>query len=576
MSWSNTGNHPGNLLNFPPSSSSKDTPCVSFIGIVDFSQEARWLYMTDSVADLLGFEPKELIGRPSLELVHPDEFPRVRQLHYDTIQQDKAAVLVYLRLRHKDPYKGYVLCGISRTVVHNVLVGSVSFASPGAKALHNASTAQEITVISKGAHNFEFRRWHDPSPIPSSPTLAPAKDLPPSPSSSVDSSWSSPSPPPVHLPPPVTSSSRHHDGGYRNGHNSYSNDRRSPEHHVYVERSPSPITGRPRPMRRQSNSTAQTNVGRTPVITNREPYSPPPSRSPPRSPLYHARDRDSDRSTSGRGSHSPSRSRSASPIGLPPTPISDTDRSSSYIRGRSGSSSDSYDTHRNGQRGTGSYHRQDYRDHRSNGNGNGHGHDRGQRYAPQPPPRPQRPPSPTPRPSTPVITFPHLPSKSFRTAFILDRFSLNCTILYCSNDLLVQSTHAIGRSFFDFVTQKDEGIVKSWIECVKGWGVNERGQPSDGGFGFGRFGLLVGGRESIARLPEPPTPSRHRQGSMTSRHHHSRHNRYGATGPRTDRERERDAAYASYQRELGEQFPVDAIFSAHSDGLMVILRRAQN
>jgi len=28
-----------------------------------------------------GFEPKELIGRPSLELVHPDEFPRVRQLH---------------------------------------------------------------------------------------------------------------------------------------------------------------------------------------------------------------------------------------------------------------------------------------------------------------------------------------------------------------------------------------------------------------------------------------------------------------------------------------------------------------
>jgi hypothetical protein len=96
-----------------------------------------------------------------------------------------------------------------------------------------------------------------------------------------------------------------------------------------------------------------------------------------------------------------------------------------------------------------------------------------------------------------VITFDHLPNKSFRTAFILDRFSLNCTILYCSNDLLVESTHAIGRSFFDFVAAKDEGIVKSWIECVKGWGVNERGQPSDGGFGFGRFVLLVGGRESL-------------------------------------------------------------------------------
>lgn len=95
-----------------------------------------------------------------------------------------------------------------------------------------------------------------------------------------------------------------------------------------------------------------------------------------------------------------------------------------------------------------------------------------------------------------AITFPHLPNKSFRTAFILDRFSVNCTILYCSNDLLVESTHAIGRNFFDFVAPKDEGIVRSWIECVKGWGVNERGQPSDGGFGFGKFNLLVGGRES--------------------------------------------------------------------------------
>ena len=46
---------------------------------------------------------------------------------------------------------------IFRTVVHNVLVGSVSFASPGAKALHNASTAQEITVITESAASFQFK-----------------------------------------------------------------------------------------------------------------------------------------------------------------------------------------------------------------------------------------------------------------------------------------------------------------------------------------------------------------------------------------------------------------------------------
>jgi len=28
-----------------------------------------------------GFEPRELIGRSVFELVHPDEFPRVKQMH---------------------------------------------------------------------------------------------------------------------------------------------------------------------------------------------------------------------------------------------------------------------------------------------------------------------------------------------------------------------------------------------------------------------------------------------------------------------------------------------------------------
>jgi len=34
-----------------------------------------------SLSTLPGFEPQELVGRPSLELVHPDELNRVRQLH---------------------------------------------------------------------------------------------------------------------------------------------------------------------------------------------------------------------------------------------------------------------------------------------------------------------------------------------------------------------------------------------------------------------------------------------------------------------------------------------------------------
>jgi hypothetical protein len=68
--------------------------------------------------------------------------------------------------------------------------------------------------------------------------------------------------------------------------------------------------------------------------------------------------------------------------------------------------------------------------------------------------------------------------------------------MYCTNDNILATTTVIGRSFYDFVALNDEDVVRSWIDVVKGWGVNERGQPSDGGFGFGRFSLLVDGRDS--------------------------------------------------------------------------------
>lgn len=81
-------------------------------------------------------------------------------------------------MRHKDPCKGYILCCVvcgkhslsfassltlcggplqTRTVCQNVLVGSVSFAAPGPRAMHNNSTAQEVTVVTPYAKDFEFR-----------------------------------------------------------------------------------------------------------------------------------------------------------------------------------------------------------------------------------------------------------------------------------------------------------------------------------------------------------------------------------------------------------------------------------
>ena len=85
------------------------------VAIVDFSQDVRYLFgirpvshyphrhagslsqslsATFWVRSLLcslhlqrsclassGYEPRDVIGRPALELVHPEEFPAIRQLH---------------------------------------------------------------------------------------------------------------------------------------------------------------------------------------------------------------------------------------------------------------------------------------------------------------------------------------------------------------------------------------------------------------------------------------------------------------------------------------------------------------
>ncbi|KAI8994157.1 hypothetical protein BD414DRAFT_411616 [Trametes punicea] len=362
--------------------------CVSFIGIVDFTENANWVYCSESVYDLLGFEPHELIGTSSLNLVHPDEFSEVKELHYTTISQDQAAVLAYLRMKHKDPYKGYILCGISRTVCQNVLVGSVSFAAPGPKAMHNASTAQEVKIITPTAKDLEFRRWNDPNPMP--------------------------------------------------------------------------------------------------------------------------------------------------PCPIPSSQSADPDRDRDYQRER------------------------EYRRDRSR-----------------------------------AITFDPLPEQSVRTALILDRFSVNCGILYCANDSLLATTTCMGRSFFDFVARRDEELVRSWIDVIKSWGVNERGQPSDGGFGFGKFTVLVNGRDSSVRQPDP-VPSRHRRNSFAhaghaETHPHSLHSHHSHSHSRTRDSHARAHMYSERgagrtggrgrgekERERDDELLVDAIFSAHSDGLMVILRKSSS
>lgn len=52
-----------------------------------------------------------------------------------------------------------------------------------------------------------------------------------------------------------------------------------------------------------------------------------------------------------------------------------------------------------------------------------------------------------------------------------------------------------GRSFYDFISEQDEGLVRTWINNIKG-SRTDTGVNADTGFGYGRFQLCPQGRTS--------------------------------------------------------------------------------
>jgi len=82
------------------------------------------MFASESIADILGYRPDEVIGRSCFEYFHPDEIPFARDIHSRGVQLDKAAVLHYARIRGRDGQ--WVSCECVFTIVYEVLVACTS------------------------------------------------------------------------------------------------------------------------------------------------------------------------------------------------------------------------------------------------------------------------------------------------------------------------------------------------------------------------------------------------------------------------------------------------------------------
>ncbi|KAK3074238.1 hypothetical protein LTR53_003461 [Teratosphaeriaceae sp. CCFEE 6253] len=102
---------------------------TTFISIHDLTPDARILYTSDSIVDILGYTPDEVVNRSAWDFFPLGELPYAQKYHEKGVQMDKAAVLAYCQVRNKDG--GWIGCECCFTVVYDVMIVCTSMYRQG-------------------------------------------------------------------------------------------------------------------------------------------------------------------------------------------------------------------------------------------------------------------------------------------------------------------------------------------------------------------------------------------------------------------------------------------------------------
>jgi len=114
----------------------------SFITIHSLTSQATILYASESIADILGFCPEDVIGRSCFEYFRPDEIPAAENIYRRAVGSDKTAALHYAHIRRQDGQ--WVGCECVFTVVYEILVAVTSICKGKEKNDRRAEDARAI------------------------------------------------------------------------------------------------------------------------------------------------------------------------------------------------------------------------------------------------------------------------------------------------------------------------------------------------------------------------------------------------------------------------------------------------
>jgi PAS domain S-box-containing protein len=98
----------------------------------DLTPEAHILYSSDSVIDILGYTPDEIVNRSAWDFFDKNELPYAQEFHQRKVVMDKAAVLAYCDVLSKDGQ--WIGCECCFTIVYDVMIVCTSIYKRGGKS----------------------------------------------------------------------------------------------------------------------------------------------------------------------------------------------------------------------------------------------------------------------------------------------------------------------------------------------------------------------------------------------------------------------------------------------------------
>ncbi|KAG2200234.1 hypothetical protein INT46_004522 [Mucor plumbeus] len=134
---------------------------INFISIYDNTAEAKYLFVSDSVTDILGYLPEELIGQGGYYLIHPDEKQVLSIVHRGNVKNERMSCVNTYRNRHKDGH--YVMCDVVVHYCYDVLICTnfAVVADDCVKHKARASSADEVFAIQPDGSIRLTGSWND-------------------------------------------------------------------------------------------------------------------------------------------------------------------------------------------------------------------------------------------------------------------------------------------------------------------------------------------------------------------------------------------------------------------------------